>query len=36
MLNATGDNAAAMLVSRNVEGKDWMEKGEVNAEAPTA
>ncbi|WP_428909290.1 dicarboxylate/amino acid:cation symporter [Niallia sp. Krafla_26] len=36
MLNATGDNAAAMLVSRNVEGKDWMEKNELNIESPTA
>lgn len=27
-LNATGDNAAAMLVSRGVEGKDWLEKDE--------
>lgn len=26
MLNATGDNIAAMLVSRFVEGKDWMRK----------
>ncbi|WP_409294168.1 dicarboxylate/amino acid:cation symporter [Peribacillus sp. SCS-26] len=28
MLNATGDNASAMLVARTVEGKDWMEENE--------
>ncbi len=27
-LNVTGDNASAMLVSRRVEGKDWIEKVE--------
>lgn len=27
-LNVTGDNASAMLVSRRVEGKNWMEKVE--------
>ncbi|MTH55653.1 cation:dicarboxylase symporter family transporter [Bacillus mangrovi] len=26
MLNVTGDNAASMMVSRAVEGKDWMKK----------
>lgn len=26
MLNVTGDNAAAMLVARRVEGKDWIEQ----------
>lgn len=27
MLNVTGDNAAAMLVTRRLEGKDWIRKG---------
>lgn len=26
VLNATGDNAAGMLIARKVEGKDWMDK----------
>lgn len=29
MLNATGDNTSAMLVSRAVEGKDWLDKEEA-------
>ena len=29
MVNATGDTVASMLVSRQLEGKDWMEKAIV-------
>lgn len=31
MINATGDAVACMMVTRRVEGKDWMEKAELRA-----
>jgi len=31
MINATGDAVASMMVTRRVEGKDWMEKAELRA-----
>ncbi|MGY0692165.1 dicarboxylate/amino acid:cation symporter [Virgibacillus sp. FSP13] len=30
MINVTGDSVSSMLVTRQLEGKDWMEKAEVN------
>jgi Na+/H+-dicarboxylate symporter len=35
MINATGDAVAAMIVTRHVEGKDWMQKSYVSAEEVT-
>ncbi len=32
MLNASGDAIASMMVARIVEGKDWIEKGELKNE----
>jgi len=33
MVNATGDTVAAMMVTRLLEGKDWMKKKLTEAEA---
>ena len=30
LLNATGDNVAAMLIARFTEGKNWMEHKQIN------
>lgn len=32
MLNASGDAIVSMMVARIVEGKDWLEKGELKNE----
>jgi len=33
-INATGDTVVSMMVSRRVEGKNWMDKAEAEASAP--